>query len=60
MGEWVTSKQSLKLLLELPADLREFLSKPENQSYLRMAKNLSELSVEKLRALAEGLLDLTL
>ena len=60
VGEWVTSKRSLKLLLELPADLREFLSKPENQTYLRMAKNLSELSVEKLRALAEGLLDLTL
>ncbi|TET84970.1 MAG: XRE family transcriptional regulator [Anaerolineales bacterium] len=60
VGKWVNNRQSFELLLELPAELREFLSKPGNQSYLRMAKNLSELSIEKLRALAEGLLDLTL
>lgn len=60
VGEWASNKQAIVNLLQLPPDLREFLSTPENQSYLRAAKHISELSVEKLRALAESLLDLTL
>jgi hypothetical protein len=60
IGEWINNEQAFERLLELPIDLREFLIKPGNQAYLRMAKQLSELSVEKLRSLAEGLLDLTL
>lgn len=60
IGEWIKNEQAFERLLELPIDLREFLIKPGNQAYLRMAKQLSELSVEKLRSLAEGLLDLTL
>jgi transcriptional regulator with XRE-family HTH domain len=60
VGEWASNKQAFANLLQLPSDLREFLSTPENQSYLRTAKHISELSVEKLRALAESLLDLTL
>ena len=60
VGEWASNKQAFANLLQLPSDLREFLSTPENQSYLRAAKHISELSVEKLRALAESLLDLTL
>jgi len=60
VGEWASNKQAFVNLLQLPPDLREFLSTPENQSYLRAAKHISELSVEKLRALAESLLDLTL
>jgi transcriptional regulator with XRE-family HTH domain len=60
VGEWATNKQAFMNLLQLPSDLREFLSTPENQMYLRVAKHISELSVEKLRSLAESLLDLTL
>lgn len=60
IGEWITNEQAFSRILELPTELREFLTKPGNQTYIRMAKQLSELSVEKLRALAEGLLDLTL
>ena len=60
VGEWITNEQAFARLLELPINLREFLIKPGNQAYLRMAKQLSELSIEKLRSLAEGLLDLTL
>jgi transcriptional regulator with XRE-family HTH domain len=60
VGEWASNMQAFANLLQLPSDLREFLSTPENQSYLRAAKHISELSVEKLRALAESLLDLTL
>ena len=60
VGEWATNKQAFANLLQLPSDLRNFLSTPENQMYLRVAKHISELSVEKLRSLAESLLDLSL
>ncbi len=44
----------------LPADIQEFVSKPINLPYLELAVRLSELQVEKLRALGEGLLEITL
>lgn len=59
-GEWDSSQRALEVLIELPADLREFLLDPANRSYLRLAKQLSELSIEKLRTLAQGMLDITL
>lgn len=46
--------------LRLPPDLQEFVSRPVNRPYLEVAKRLSEMSVEKLRAVAEGLLEITL
>lgn len=44
----------------LPEELQEFISKPINRPYLQLAQRLSEMSVEKLRAVAEGLLEITL
>lgn len=46
-------------LNQLSPDLQNFISKPINQPYLQLAKRLSDLSVEKLRAIAEGLLEIT-
>lgn len=60
VGEWVTAKQGFNQFMSLPPDIRDFLSTPGNQSYLQLAKHMSEISVEKLRLLAESLLDLTL
>jgi transcriptional regulator with XRE-family HTH domain len=59
LGEWDASKRAFENLLELPADLREFLCQPANQPYLRLAKRLSDIEVERLRSLAEELLDVT-
>ncbi len=42
----------------LPSDLVHFLSREDSEEYVRLAKQLSELPAEKLRAIAEGLLDL--
>jgi transcriptional regulator with XRE-family HTH domain len=60
IAERETNLQVLELFSNLPPDLRDFLSKPINEPYLRLAKQLSELSVEKLRTVAEGLLEITL
>lgn len=44
----------------LPEELKNFVCKPINHPYLELAQRLSEMSVEKLRAVAEGLLEITL
>jgi transcriptional regulator with XRE-family HTH domain len=45
--------------LKLPTDIQSFVVKPVNQPYLEIAMKLSEISAERLRAIAEGLLEIT-
>ncbi|MBL7164648.1 MAG: helix-turn-helix transcriptional regulator [Anaerolineales bacterium] len=60
VGQWVSQERNIEQFLELPPELKEFVSKPINQPYLELAQRLSEMSVDQLRAVAEGLLDITL
>lgn len=53
-------QQLLELIDQLPDDVREFVLKPANVLYLRLAMLLSDLSTETLRQLGEGFLDITL
>jgi transcriptional regulator with XRE-family HTH domain len=57
--KWRRSYEALQRFQELPPDLQEFISKPVNLPYLELAMRLSELTVERLRAIAEGLLEIT-
>jgi transcriptional regulator with XRE-family HTH domain len=58
-GEQVAGIDELERLAQLPADVREFMLKPGNLLYVRVAMQLSALSAEALRNVAEGLLDIT-
>jgi transcriptional regulator with XRE-family HTH domain len=60
VGAWMREHSSLERLLEMPEELQEFVIKPFNRPYLEIAKTLSEMDVKRLRAVAEGLLDITL
>ena len=60
VGSWFVEQRNMREFLELPNELREFIGKPVNRPYLELAIKLSELKVERLRALAEGLLEITL
>jgi hypothetical protein len=60
VGMWTAQQRALEDFKELPAELQIFVSKPINRPYLELAQRLSEMSVEKLRAVAEGLLEITL
>jgi transcriptional regulator with XRE-family HTH domain len=60
VGTWAAREQAVRSLLEMPPGLQDFVIKPINQPYLELAQRLSEMSVEKLRAVAEGLLEITL
>ena len=59
-GSWFSQQKYLREFLTLPEDLQKFVSKPINRPYLELAVRLSELKVERLRALAESLLEITL
>lgn len=59
VAEWLQNQRMNENLKALPRDLRSFLAAPENQRYLRLAKRLSELTSERLRALAETLVEVT-
>lgn len=60
VGSWFNDKKNVNEFLDLPEELKGFVSKPINRPYLELAVRLSELKVERLRALAEGLLEITL
>ena len=60
MGSWFMEQRNMREFLHLPTELQEFIGKPVNRPYLDMAIKLSELRVDRLRALAEGLLEITL
>jgi transcriptional regulator with XRE-family HTH domain len=59
VGQWMTEQRAILDFLKLPSDLRTFASQPVNIPYLELARKLSNLSTDRLRSVAEGLLDIT-
>jgi len=53
-------QRNMSAFKELSPDLQAFVIKPVNRPYLELALRLSEMSVEKLRTVAEVLLEITL
>ena len=60
VGRWMSQQKSTQQFLELPKELQAFVCQPVNRPYLELAVKLSGMSSENLRAVAEGLLDITL
>ncbi len=60
VGAWFVQQRSLREFMDLPLELQTFVCKPVNRPYLELAVRLSEMSVERLRGVAEGLLEITL
>jgi len=60
IGVWMNQKKAVQDFLLLPPDLQNFVSKPVNRPYLELAMKLSGMSTDKLRSVAEDILDITL
>jgi transcriptional regulator with XRE-family HTH domain len=60
VGTWASQQRAVHEFLNLPNELQVFVSKPINRPYLELAQRLSEMSVEKLRSVGEGILEITL
>src|SRR5512134_251608 len=55
IGQWLISEETIQRFLDLPMELREFVSMPVNRPYLELAMKLSNMSKDKLRSVAEDL-----
>jgi len=59
VGEWDSTQRAFERFSQLPPELREFVSRPINASYLRLAQRLSQLPAGELRGIAASLLEIT-
>jgi hypothetical protein len=59
VGAWDAQQRAVQDFLSMPPEMQLFVSKPINRPYLELAVRLSEMSVDRLRAVAEGLLEIT-
>ncbi len=59
VGEWAACQRVFDLAHEMSPKLRQFFSEPANLPYLQLAKDLSELPMERLQSVAEGLREIT-
>lgn len=59
IGKWRAQQSSYRQFSELPPEIQAFVTRPVNRPYLELAIRLSELSADKLRAVAEVLLEIT-
>jgi transcriptional regulator with XRE-family HTH domain len=60
VGEWITDQKFMEQFLDLPKELQAFVCQPVNRPYIELAMKLSSMQTDKLRSVAEGLLDITL
>ena len=60
IGQWMMNEEAIQTFLELPQELRQFIALPVNRPYLELAMKLSSMSRDKLRSVAEDILDITL
>jgi len=59
IGQWMTQQKAIQQFLELPLELQSFVCQPVNLPYLELARKLSDMSKDKLRSVAEDILDIT-
>ncbi len=60
VGQWMFHQRAMQKFLDLPGELQDFVCQPVNRPYIELAMKLSSMSKERLRSVAEGLLDITL
>ncbi len=59
VGIWHQLRKQFEQFVELPPEIREFVLRPINKSYLELAMKLADMPAGALRQIAEGLLEIT-
>jgi transcriptional regulator with XRE-family HTH domain len=59
VGEWNRQQEAFAQFTELSREMQEFVANPTHVKYLEIAVKLSQMPVGGLRAIAEGLLEIT-
>lgn len=60
VAEWRKSRGGNQPRFNLPPEMQAFIDKPINRPYLELAMKFSEMPAEKLRTVAESILEITL
>lgn len=60
IGKWMAQQKAIRQFLDMPDELQSFVCQAINRPYLDLARKLSNMSTDKLRSVAENLLDITL
>jgi transcriptional regulator with XRE-family HTH domain len=59
VGNYLQAQKDFEAFVKLPAEMRSFVLKPINRSYIDLAIKLSQMQVDQLRSIAEGILEIT-
>lgn len=59
VGEWDATRRAFERFKELPPEVQEFVGNPANESYLRVAMRLADMPSDRLREVAEDILNIT-
>lgn len=59
VGEWDASRRSFEKFKDLPPEVRDFVTNPSNELYVRVAMRLANMPTDKLRDVAATILDIT-
>jgi len=59
VGEWHRQEEVRRRFCELPRAVQEFVARPVNIKYLEVAMKLAQMPAGGMRAIAEGLLEIT-
>lgn len=59
VGRFLQAQELFEMFLQMPAEVRQFVSKPANIPYIDLAMKLEKLGTEKLRGIAESILEIT-
>ncbi|MEK7278176.1 MAG: helix-turn-helix transcriptional regulator [Chloroflexota bacterium] len=59
VGEWDATRRAFERFKELPPEVQEFVCNPANESYLRVAMRLADMPSDRLREIAEDILNIT-
>lgn len=60
VGSFVQAQREFDEFTELPPEMRDFILRRINRTYLDLAMRLSDMEVDRLRSIAESILEITL
>lgn len=60
VGEWDASRRAYEKFKDMPQEVQDFVMNPLNEAYVRVAMRLANMPADRLKDMAEMLLDITL
>ena len=59
-GRWILEQRAISSIQHLSPELKQFIARPINQPYLELAYKISTLSNDRMRQIAEALLEIAI